>query len=54
MHSCDDVEQRLTPFKVQEGVFLYARNVSPYDGGVFHQVAEDFSAKSCLCGLMEV
>ena len=24
--------------KVQEGVFLYTRNVSPYDGGVFHQV----------------
>ena len=23
---------------VQEGVFLYTHNVSPYDGGVFHQV----------------
>jgi hypothetical protein len=23
---------------VQEGLFLYTRNVSPYDGGVFHQV----------------
>lgn len=23
---------------VQEGLFLYKRNVSPYDGGVFHQV----------------
>jgi phosphatidylinositol glycan class U len=22
---------------VQEGLFLYAHNVSPYDGGVFHQ-----------------
>ena len=22
---------------VQEGVFLYTHNVSPYDGGVFHQ-----------------
>ncbi len=24
---------------VQEGLFLYNRNVSPYDGGVFHQVS---------------
>lgn len=24
---------------VQEGLFLYTRNVSPYDGGVFHQVS---------------
>lgn len=24
-------------FKVQEGLFLYTNNVSPYDGGVFHQ-----------------
>lgn len=23
---------------VQEGLFLYTRNVSPYQGGVFHQV----------------
>ena len=23
---------------VQEGLFLYTHNVSPYDGGVFHQV----------------
>lgn len=23
---------------VQEGLFMYTRNVSPYDGGVFHQV----------------
>jgi phosphatidylinositol glycan class U len=23
---------------VQEGLFLYTRNVSPYEGGVFHQV----------------
>lgn len=23
---------------VQEGLFLYTRNISPYDGGVFHQV----------------
>jgi hypothetical protein len=25
-------------FKVQEGLFFYTRNVSPYEGGVFHQV----------------
>ena len=25
-------------YAVQEGVFLYTHNVSPYDGGVFHQV----------------
>lgn len=24
---------------VQEGLFLYTRNVSPYDGGVYHQVS---------------
>lgn len=24
---------------VQEGLFMYTRNVSPYDGGVFHQVS---------------
>jgi phosphatidylinositol glycan class U len=24
--------------RLQEGLFLYTRNVSPYDGGVFHQV----------------
>ena len=28
---------RLTSHVVQEGVFLYSRNVSPYDGGVYHQ-----------------
>lgn len=27
----------LTPFAVQEGLFLYTHNVSPYDGGVYHQ-----------------
>ncbi|KAI9807878.1 MAG: hypothetical protein M1825_005184 [Sarcosagium campestre] len=28
----------VTSFKrLQEGVFLYSRNVSPYDGGIFHQ-----------------
>lgn len=30
---------------VREGLFLYNRNVSPYDGGVFHQVTE--SAPAC-------
>jgi phosphatidylinositol glycan class U len=30
---------RLTSLSpVQEGLFLYTHNVSPYDGGVFHQV----------------
>jgi phosphatidylinositol glycan class U len=24
-------------FIVQEGVFLYTHNVSPYDGGIYHQ-----------------
>lgn len=27
----------LTPATVQEGLFLYNHNVSPYDGGVYHQ-----------------
>ncbi len=27
---------------VQEGVFLYTRNVSPYDGGVYHQVRHHY------------
>ena len=25
-------------FTVQEGLFLHSHHVSPYDGGVFHQV----------------
>lgn len=28
---------------VQEGLFLYNHNVSPYDGGVFHQVSIEFA-----------
>lgn len=27
----------LTRTEVQEGLFLYNHNVSPYDGGVYHQ-----------------
>lgn len=27
----------LSPFAVQEGLFLYNHNVWPYDGGVYHQ-----------------
>jgi len=27
----------LTSISVQEGLFLYNHNVSPYDGGVYHQ-----------------
>jgi phosphatidylinositol glycan class U len=30
----------LTRLLVQEGLFLYTRNVSPYDGGVYHQVRD--------------
>lgn len=29
---------QLTGLEVQEGVFLYTHNVSPYDGGAFHEV----------------
>lgn len=36
---------------VQEGVFLYTHNVSPYNGGVFHQVGELF-CKSKLQSLI--
>lgn len=32
---------------VQEGLFLYKRNVSPYDGGIFHQV---LSPRGCAVG----
>ncbi|PYH78407.1 PIG-U-domain-containing protein [Aspergillus uvarum CBS 121591] len=33
-----EVSTPVTSFKrLQEGLFLYTRNVSPYDGGVFHQ-----------------
>ena len=28
-----------TSLTVQEGLFLYTHNVSPYDGGVFHQAS---------------
>ena len=33
-----EISTPVTSFKrLQEGVFLYTHNVSPYDGGVFHQ-----------------
>ena len=33
-----EVSTPVTSFKrLQEGVFLYTHNVSPYDGGVYHQ-----------------
>jgi hypothetical protein len=35
----------LPPHLVQEGLFLYTHHVSPYDGGVFHQVRLDSSTK---------
>ena len=31
-------------YLVQEGLFLYTHNVSPYDGGVFHQVSTRVSS----------
>lgn len=31
------LEQRIDNTVVQEGLFLYNHNVSPYDGGVYHQ-----------------
>lgn len=34
-----EVSTPVTSFKrLQEGLFLYTHNVSPYDGGVYHQV----------------
>ena len=36
---------------VQEGVFLYTRGVSPYDGGVFHQAPLFLPLFSLLQGL---
>ena len=33
-----EISTPVTSFKrLQEGLFLYTHNVSPYDGGVFHQ-----------------
>ncbi|KAL8988572.1 MAG: hypothetical protein Q9177_002376 [Variospora cf. flavescens] len=35
-----EISTPVTSFKrLQEGVFLYTHNVSPYDGGVFHQAS---------------
>lgn len=34
--------------KVQEGVFLYKEGLSPFDGGVYHQVR---TRNSCLAEL---
>lgn len=34
-----EVSTPVTSFKrLQEGLFLYTHNVSPYDGGIYHQV----------------
>lgn len=34
-----EISTPVTSFKrLQEGLFLYTHGVSPYDGGVFHQV----------------
>lgn len=36
-HGCAVLNRILTSLIVQEGLFLYNHNVSPYDGGVYHQ-----------------
>jgi phosphatidylinositol glycan class U len=34
-----EISTPVTSFKrLQEGLFLYTHGVSPYDGGIFHQV----------------
>lgn len=39
-----EISTPVTSFKrLQEGVFLYTHGVSPYDGGVFHQVGGPLS-----------
>lgn len=37
---------------MQEGLFLYIRNVSPYEGGVFHQVRAVLLFKPALIMLI--
>lgn len=39
-----EISTPVTSFKrLQEGLFLYTHGVSPYDGGVFHQVCSEQS-----------
>jgi phosphatidylinositol glycan class U len=37
-HNAAGYQQVANWLAVQEGLFLYTHNVSPYDGGVFYQV----------------
>jgi phosphatidylinositol glycan class U len=40
-----EISTPVTSFKrLKEGLFLYTHGVSPYDGGIFHQVAA-----ACVC-----
>ena len=40
----------VTSFKrLQEGLFLYSHGVSPYDGGIFHQVRRESSSSVPAC-----
>ena len=42
----------VTSFKrLQEGLFLYTHGLSPYDGGVFHQVSLSLPSATPLAGL---
>lgn len=36
-HQLRQSKEVLTRLLVQEGLFLYTHNVSPYDGGLYHQ-----------------
>jgi phosphatidylinositol glycan class U len=42
-----EVSTPVTSFKrLQEGLFLYTHNVSPYDGGIYYQVCSDWYTKT--------
>ncbi|KAL8837783.1 MAG: hypothetical protein Q9170_002401 [Blastenia crenularia] len=44
-----EISTPVTSFKrLQEGLFLYTHNVSPYDGGVFYQVRTTISGKTSI------
>lgn len=47
-----EVSTPVTGFKrLQEGLFLYTRNVSPYDGGIYHQARHD-TIPDCSIGML--
>ena len=49
VYTCKDLYLMLTIVlgsSVQEGLFMYTHNVSPYDGGIFHQVSRASSFES--------